>query len=238
MIRIFLVRHGETLQNRDEVVQGQDPTWGRLTERGVRQAHLLGKALALQPFDIAYCSPLERCVITLSQVLLARAGERTLPLAFASELREINLGPFQGRPRAEWRAANGGDLLHYRPLGGESWHDVQVRVGAYLRRVVQPSGHRNILIVAHGGVNRGMLAEVTGVSIGELFQGGPLGLPQGNACVNLLELDAGGATLRVIANDTRHLAEEMAGAGAGLHWNADRRGWDVLTETPGAFTGP
>src|SRR3989338_3095044 len=104
MIRLTLVRHGETYQNFTRTVQGQDPTQGRLTERGVRQAELLGQALAQRPFDVAYCSTLERAVLTMAVILLQRPGERTLPLVFADELREINLGVLHGRSHNEWRA--------------------------------------------------------------------------------------------------------------------------------------
>jgi broad specificity phosphatase PhoE len=57
MKRITLVRHGETFQNRYRMVQGSDPTQGRLTETGIRQAELLGRNLADRPFDKVYCSP-------------------------------------------------------------------------------------------------------------------------------------------------------------------------------------
>ena len=161
MIRITLVRHGETGNNRARIVQGQDPTQGKLTAKGLRQAQLLGQRLASVPFDAAYCSPLERAVLTLAQVLAARNGDRTLPLVFAPELREINLGTLHGRPHGEWKAAIAGDPMAWRAPQGESWNDVQERVTAYLRRVVLSAGHRNILIVAHGGVNRGLKPPAT-----------------------------------------------------------------------------
>jgi len=243
-MKVLLVRHGETVQNKATIVQGSDPTQGRLTEWGVRQAHLLAVALRNHAFDIAYCSPLERCVLTLAQILLERPGERTLPLVFHNDLREVNLGVYQGRPRAEWNAAAGDNVANYRAPQAESWHDLQLRVGALLRHVILRGGHRNVLVVAHGGVNRGMVADVLGLSIGDLFAGQPRGLSQGNTCVNLLEFSPAGELTRLIVNDTRHLQAEVPDAGPGLLWNFDRGDWEpagahrALADPLGEHTGP
>jgi broad specificity phosphatase PhoE len=227
MIRITLVRHGETGNNRARIVQGQDPTQGKLTAKGLRQAQLLGQRLASVPFDAAYCSPLERAVLTLAQVLAARNGDRTLPLVFAPELREINLGTLHGRPHGEWKAAIAGDPMAWRAPQGESWNDVQERVTAYLRRVVLSAGHRNILIVAHGGVNRGLIASVTGTTMADTWRGEGLGTPQENACVNFLELDDNGALLSALVNDSSHLGTEPE-AGPGQRWLEKERRWELL----------
>ena len=136
MKKITLVRHGETYQNHNHTVQGSDPTQGRLTPKGLRQAELLGMALAGWHFDLVYCSPLERAVLTMSQLLVPRKGERTLPILFPGELMEVNLGVLHGCPHAEWKAAINGDPMAFRPEGGESWLDVQARVTAYLREVI------------------------------------------------------------------------------------------------------
>ena len=139
MTRLTLVRHGETYQNFTHRVQGQDPTQGRLTAHGVRQAELLGQALAARHFDIGYCSTLERAVLTMGMLLLKRPGERTLPLVFAEELREIHLGILHGRSHDEWRAAIRGDPMEFRQrrTAGtrNAWRRVQRGVGHQRGRV-------------------------------------------------------------------------------------------------------
>ncbi|MBI3993061.1 MAG: histidine phosphatase family protein [Candidatus Lambdaproteobacteria bacterium] len=228
MTRLTLVRHGETYQNFNRMVQGQDPTQGRLTPRGVRQAELLGQALAEWPFDIAYCSSLERAVLTLSMVLLKRFGERTLPLVFADALREINLGVLHGRSHGEWREAISGDPMHFRAAGGESWLDVQARVTGYLHQIILSAGHQHILVVAHGGVNRGLIASLLGFPMAQAWEGPGLGAPQDNTCLNVLELNDGGEVVSALVNDTRHLAEEFPGAGGGQRWLPAARRWELL----------
>lgn len=235
--RITLVRHGETHQNFSHVVQGQDPTQGRLTGRGMRQAELLGQALAGRTFDHAYCSTLERAVLTLSLILLARPGDRTVPLVFADELREIHLGVLHGRPHQDWRESITGDPMHYRPDGGESWLDVQDRAARYLQEQILPAGHRDILIVAHGGVNRGLIASLLNFPMARTWEGPGLGTPQDNTCVNLLELDDSGCVVQAVVNDTAHLVEEFPGAGSGQRWIATEERWVMLEGGPGLGTG-
>lgn len=59
--RIYLVRHGETQANRDEIIQGHMDT--ALNEKGVEQARLLGEALKRIKFHhVAFSSDLCRAV--------------------------------------------------------------------------------------------------------------------------------------------------------------------------------
>ncbi len=228
-LRITLVRHGETYQNRGHVVQGQDPTYGRLTEAGMRQARLLGEALAAQPFDAVYCSPLERAVLTLSCVLLPRPGDRTLPLAFPDELQEIHQGMLHGRPHSEWKAAmDGQDPMRFRSPGGENWLDVQNRVTHYFQAHILPAVHRDVLVVAHGGVNRGLLASLTGIAMGQAWRGPGEGTPQDNTCRNDLIVEREGRLLWALVNDTSHLVGHFDGASHGQLWRAEERRWELL----------
>ena len=232
-LRIALVRHGETFQNRNHVVQGQDPTYGRLTAEGIRQASLLGEALAGRPFDIVYCSPLERAVLTMGQIMVPRPGERTLPLVFPDELREIHLGVLHGCPHTEWRSAmDGQEPMAFRPRGGESWLDVQVRVIAYFRETILAGAQRNLLIVAHGGVNRGLIASLTGMTMGDTWRGPGQGAPQDNTCLNDLIVDRRGTLLWARVNDSRHLVGEFQGAGPGQLWNPETGSWQLPGSAP------
>jgi len=228
-VRITLVRHGETFQNLGHVVQGQDPTYGRLTEAGVRQAQLLGASLAESDFEIAYCSPLERAVLTMSLMLVPRPGERTLPLVFPGELQEIHQGMLHGRPHSEWKAAmDGQDPMTFRSPGGESWLDVQNRVTHYFQEHILTTMHRKVLIVAHGGVNRGLIASLTGISMGESWKGPGLGAPQDNTCVNDLVVDREGRLLWARINNSSHLLGEFDGAGPGQLWHPEGKRWELL----------
>lgn len=227
MKRICLLRHGETYQNFGKVVQGSDPTQGRLTEKGLRQAELLGDYLIDQPFEMVFCSPLERAVLTMSKVLTPRKGERTLPIAFPPELKEVNLGVLHGESQQKWKDAITGDPMAFAPEGGESWLDVQQRVTDYFRRVVLEAPQQNILIVAHGGVNRGIISSLIGMTMAEAWRGAGEGIPQDNTCINDLELDEAGELLRAVVNDTTHLMGEYPGATQGQLWVGGDRRWEM-----------
>ncbi len=231
-MRITFVRHGETYNNRDFIVQGQHPLQGRLTDKGRRQADLLGAALKDTHFDITYCSTLERCAMTLGRILEPRPGTRTMPLVFANELKEVHLGVLEGHPHSEWKAAITGDPMQYRPLGGESWLDLQARVMDYVRRAILPGGHQEILIVAHGGVNRSMLSGFTGITMGDTWREAGVGTPQENTCVNTVELDAEGKLVACTANNTLHLASEFPEAGPGQRWLVAEKRWELLGKKP------
>ena len=234
MRRILLVRHGETFQNRKHIVQGMDPTWGRLTPEGIRQAQLLAETLVDVPLDIAYCSPLERAVLTMSMLLVPRGGERTVPLVFADDLREINQGVLHGASHAEWKAAmEGHDPMAWHAVDGESWLSVQARVTEYLQQVILPAGHRNVLIVAHGGVNRGLLASLTGISMGQAWKGAGEGCPQDNTCLNDLVVDANGKLHWARVNNAEHLMAPFGVGSPGQLWLGEGAGWEVLGEARG-----
>ena len=71
-IRIYVVRHGETEENRQKIVQGHLDT--SLNSEGERQSDLLAKALKDVPFDACYSSDLQRAVETAKRVLVHHSG--------------------------------------------------------------------------------------------------------------------------------------------------------------------
>ena len=64
MVRIILIRHGETQWNIEGRYQGQEDT--HLSERGLKQGHMVAEGLKDTPIDVAISSPLERSYMTCS----------------------------------------------------------------------------------------------------------------------------------------------------------------------------
>ena len=62
MTTIFLVRHGETVDNANNIMQGQ--TQGCLNERGREQARQVAERLASEQIDAVVASDLRRAVQT------------------------------------------------------------------------------------------------------------------------------------------------------------------------------
>ena len=71
--RLLLVRHGETVDNVNRIMQGQ--TQGRLTLNGIEQARELGRQLRGEHIDVFLSSDLARAVETLRIIV----EERNLP---------------------------------------------------------------------------------------------------------------------------------------------------------------
>lgn len=67
LARVYLVRHGETDENRNGIIQGQLDT--SLNSLGLEQARLVGNALRSIPIDIAYSSDLSRATNVRSKDL-------------------------------------------------------------------------------------------------------------------------------------------------------------------------
>lgn len=91
MTRLYLVRHGETVDNVNRIMQGQ--TQGMLTDNGREQAHVVAREMADKKIDAFVSSDLRRAVDTC--VIIARphgCGVVTTKL-----LRERDWGGFTGR---------------------------------------------------------------------------------------------------------------------------------------------
>jgi len=88
-VRIYVVRHGETEENRQKIVQGHLDT--SLNSEGERQSDLLAKALKDVPFDACYSSDLRRAVETAKRVVAYHSG---VEIQTQSGVRErVSRGP-------------------------------------------------------------------------------------------------------------------------------------------------
>ncbi len=91
-----------------------------------------------------------------------------------------------------------------------------------------------MLIVAHGGVNRGLIASLTGLSMGEAWRGRGRALPQDNTCLNDLIVDREGRLLWAHVNDSSHLMHDFEGASHGQLWLPQGQRWELLGPQPEA----
>ena len=91
MVRIILIRHGETQWNIEGRYQGQEDT--HLSERGLRQGHMVAQGLKDTPIDAAISSPLERSYMTCAFC----AKLHGLDVLKDDRLLEINHGDWEGR---------------------------------------------------------------------------------------------------------------------------------------------
>lgn len=158
-LRLYVTRHGETQWNVEKRFQGSADS--PLTEKGMRQAALLGERLKEVRLDCIYTSSSPRALKTTELI----RGQRSIEVLPMDALQEMRLGSWEGRLgddiKAEeperWNA-----FWHnppaYRPDLGESYPQVQERVLNVLNRIVTEHTSQNILIVTHGVIFKVIMA--------------------------------------------------------------------------------
>lgn len=166
---IYLMRHGAIPQRQPRRFVGQ--TDHPLIAEGRAQAAAWRDVLADLPLSAVVASDLSRCLETAA---IALAG-RDLVVRPEPRLREIHLGDWEGLTVEEVRERfpgayerRGCDLASCRPVGGESFADVQARAVPALAELADIGG--NVLVVAHGGVNRTLLCHALGLDLDHLFR--------------------------------------------------------------------
>jgi len=164
---IDLIRHGEPLGGKKYRGQTNDP----LSDEGWRQMREAVGAYA--GWRRIVTSPLDRCA-AFAQELGRRRG---IPVSVEARFKEIGFGVWEGRTPAELEAAEPGitrrfrlDPLAHRPDGAEPLADLSARVGAAWDDLLARHAGEQVLVVAHGGVIRAVLARVLGLPLAGLFR--------------------------------------------------------------------
>lgn len=158
LMQLFLVRHGETEENAQQILQGHLP--GHLTTNGRKQAEDLAQDLATHyaPFDVMLVSDLQRTRDTaaiLNQVL------HIPTLLLCPLLRERDWGSFTGKEITYAQT-------HTIPEDAESVDQLFERAKKFLLYVNQTFPEKRVLAVGHGLFNRTLQAALYGCTIRDI----------------------------------------------------------------------
>lgn len=172
MTILYLVRHGETVDNANHIMQGQTP--GELNEKGVQQAKELAEQLKDEPIDAFVSSDLQRSIHTC-ELIAAPHGQvvATTPL-----LRERDWGSFTGKYIPD--LANLNDPSQW-PNDIESLDALKARAKEFLAWVGQEYAGKRVVAVGHGIINKAIQSVYYDKPMNELR-------PMGNAEVRRLAL--------------------------------------------------
>jgi probable phosphoglycerate mutase len=173
------MRHGALPPNPERRFVGQRDI--ALSAAGRAQAASWRPRLRDIPFAAIVVSDLSRCLDT------AKLAASAPPLIREPAFREIRLGAWEGLtpPEVEKRfpgsyAARKKDIGNFRPEGGESFRDLAARTLPAFDAHARAFHGRPLLIVAHAGVNRVILARAMALPLRYL-----LDIPQPYACCTL-----------------------------------------------------
>jgi len=189
--RLYLMRHAQV-----RYFDGRHPREVQLTEIGRAQAEAAAAALIGVAFDRVITSGLPRTVETARIVVPNMLPERN------HALREIESGDIRGLDpdvvqELMTAAFRGTVPLETKFLGGETIGELLDRVLPELDALLADAGWDVALLVLHGAVNRAILSRA---ATGErVFLGG---FEQSPGCINVLDVDAGGAFVVRAVNHT------------------------------------
>jgi probable phosphoglycerate mutase len=142
---IFLVRHGETVDNARQIMQGQ--TQGELNQRGREQAEQVARRLASEPLDVIVASDLHRAIQTAEVI----AEPHGLPVVTTPLLRERDWGSFTGRFIPNLRNEVWPDDI-------ESEEALLERARSFLINMTATYPGKRVVAVGHGIINKAVLA--------------------------------------------------------------------------------
>ena len=142
---LLLTRHGQTIDNVNQIMQGQ--TQGQLTAEGVKQAEALALQMAQRPIDAFVSSDLKRAIDTCSIIAQPHGAKVvTTPL-----LRERDWGSFTGRFIPDLKDAKWTDDI-------ESQDDMLQRAAKFIDYIRRNYDGKTVGAVGHGIINKAIQA--------------------------------------------------------------------------------
>ncbi|MGM9948101.1 histidine phosphatase family protein [Floccifex sp.] len=174
-MRVYIVRHGQTIFNEKKRIQG----WcdSPLTSLGIQQAKDTHEKLKDIDFEWAYSSTSERAMDTLDLII----GQRNIHKSHRKDLKEIHFGQFEGEREQyvfQELKLNREDLPQY---GGESPIQAVTRVENALFEMSKKHDG-NVLVVCHGGIMANLLRRHAPYMIDQL------GVPMPNCTVLVFDV--------------------------------------------------
>ncbi|BAQ63793.1 histidine phosphatase family protein [Geminocystis sp. NIES-3709] len=208
--RVIIVRHGQSSYNAQKMIQGRCNE-SIITEKGEKQALLLGKTLKNIKFNGFYCSPLQRAHKTAQ--IIQELNDYNPNLTIAEKLREINLPIWEKWKKEDVKREYPEEyrLWKEKPhqlkmmVDGEEFYpvlDLYRQAEDFWREIIPQHNNETILITAHNGINRCLILTALGMSPSYYHT-----IQQSNCCINVLNFTGNfGESVQLESlNQTSHL---------------------------------
>jgi broad specificity phosphatase PhoE len=204
VLRILLIRHGQTAWNAGE--QGGEYFRGRidveLNALGRQQAGQVAQALRALDISAVYASPLQRAMDTARPV----AQSHGLAVEPFASLLDIDYGQWGGRSHAEVSAQWPEPYALWRTFphqvqipGGECLAAVRARVDQGIEWIVAHHDREIVALVGHQVVNKVLICALLGLDNSAFWR-----VRQDTGCVNRFDYD-GQAFAVLTLNEVGHL---------------------------------
>jgi broad specificity phosphatase PhoE len=200
MTSVYLVRHGQTAWNKEEIFRGRTDV--PLDETGLRQAELAGEYFKGMEIHGIYASPLARAWETAQKI----AGFHHLKVQALNGIIDMSFGRWEGHPHQEIQENDREVYRQWREEphlvrlpGGEGLEDVRVRAMAALEEVIRLHSGETLVLVSHRVVNKVLICGILGIDNSHFWQ-----ISQDPTAINLIQYKNGKYILSLM-NETCHL---------------------------------
>ncbi len=146
-MQVFLIRHGETLENTQKIIQGQS-VGGELSAQGKIQMKEIANLVKDNVLEVIYSSDIKRSLDSAEIISKELGIIKIVPM---KELRERNWGEFEGKTENElnWDAIKSDYYAGtINPPKGESLKEFQDRVTTFLNWL-KFQNYKSIILVTH-----------------------------------------------------------------------------------------
>lgn len=166
-LRVLIVRHGETRENVERIIQGQLDT--DLNARGRLQAEATGRFLSTTRIDRIISSPLRRAADTARAIHAHQPHASSLTLELDDRLKERAFGVLQGKVYSggSKKPEDTEGIERMEPFSerlASFWNDLITRPSSSSERVSGASGEglrsETVVLVSHGAAISALMNQV------------------------------------------------------------------------------
>lgn len=205
-MKLLLVRHGESIWNKEFRIQGnKDPG---LSELGIRQARRVGLRLKNEGIGLIFSSSLKRCVQT-AEIIAKKTGSR---VRICDGIEEIMLGQWQGKTVEEVKRAYPEEYKQWlkapskaRIPGWEGISKFNKRINRAFNSILADNTVASVCVITHWGVLSAYFSKTLKTDFDKFFKTVKID----NCGISKVSCDNGITRIHYI-NDTRHLGRDLA----------------------------
>lgn len=174
-MELYIIRHGETVWNKEKRLQGRSDI--EINENGRDIAIRTGNGIKDIHFDAVYASPLRRAYETAKLICKGR----DIDIFTDERLKEISFGSYEGKTYDELESLGiRFNLFFDRPeqyipvSDAEDFDSLIKRAKGFLEELVRIYGgtDKRIMIVAHGAINKAIMLNIKNIKIKDFWSGG------------------------------------------------------------------